>query len=115
MISEASEENGEEGGDPASVRDLNRASKEEAIRPVNDERHQRKQDWRREKADLARMTDERRGKEMKLSNLSSVLGHDVGGSIPGDSRHLVMECCSCGEKGHVKRECPHKGKRRNED
>ena len=115
MSSEASEENGEEGGDPASVRELNRASKEEAIRPINDKRHQRKQDRRGEKADLARMTDKRRSKEVKVNKLSSVLGRDVGGSVQRDNRQLVMECYSCGEKGHVKRECPHKGKRRNED
>lgn len=46
---------------------------------------------------------------MKLNKLSSISGAGVGGS------KLDMECYSCGERGHAKRECSRRRKRNNDD
>lgn len=92
-----------------------RASKEEVIRRAGDERNQRKQQRRAEKAELARLAEKRRNKEVKLNRLSSISGAGGGGGKPGGSSKQGMECYSCGEKGHAKRDCPQRGKRRNED
>lgn len=59
------EEDGEESDDPAGTRELLRASQEEATRRANDERHQRKQQRITEKAELARLAEQRRSKEVK--------------------------------------------------
>ena len=93
--------------DPASIREVYPTSKEEVIRRVSDERHQRQQQRRAEKAELAHLADKRRSKKLKLNNLSSISG--------GGGNKLDMECYFCGGKGHAKRECPQKRKRRNED
>lgn len=113
--SQASEEDGDESDDPAGTRELIRASKETAVRRANDERHQRKEQRRAEKAELARLAEKRRSKEVKLNKLASISGAGGGGGKPGDIGKQDMECYSCGEKGHAKRDCPQKAKRRNED
>ena len=38
----------------------------------------------------------------------------MGGGKPGGGSKLDIECYFCGGKGHTKRECPQKRKRRNE-
>ena len=108
-------EDGEESEDPAGTSELIRASKDEAIRRAKDERHQRKAKLRAEKAEMTRLAERRRNKEVKLNNLSTISGGGGVGSKPGASSKQDMECYSCGEKGHVKRDCPQKRKRRNED
>ena len=91
-----------------------RASKDDATRRVSDERYQRQQERRFEKAELARLADQRRSKEVKLNRLSSISGGGMGGSKPGGSSNLDIECYFCGGKGHTRRECPQKRKRGNE-
>ena len=98
----------------ASTRGSNHASKEDGVRRVSDERYQRQQERRSGKAELVRLADKRRSKEVKLNKLSSISGGGVGGSKPGGSSKLDIECYFCGGKGHTKRECPQKRNRRNE-
>ena len=100
--------------DPASTRELFRATKGEATRRVSDERYQRQQERISGKVEPARLVDKRRSKEVKLNKLSSVSGGGVGGSKQGGSSKLDIECYFCGGKGHTKRQCPQKRKRKNE-
>lgn len=115
-FSEDSEgEDAEGDDDPAGTQESIRASKEEAMRRANDERNQRKQQRRAEQAELAGLAQKRRNREVKLNRLSSISGGGGFGGKPSGSSKRDMECYSCGEKGHTKRDCPRKGKRRNED
>ena len=51
----------------------------------------------------------RRSKEVRLSSISGV---GRGRGNPSGISKLDMECYSCGEKGHAKRDCPQKGSER---
>ena len=85
-----------------------RASREKTRRHPNDEQYKRKHQLGADKAGLACLAGKRRGKEIKLNRLSSISGG-------GGSGKLEIECYSCGEKGHTKRDCLGKGKRKNDD
>ena len=58
---------------------------------------------------MARLAEKRRSKGVNLNRLSSISngGASAGKSSAKDNR----ECFQCGEKGHEKRECPHKEQR----
>lgn len=81
---------------------------------ANADRFERKKQRRAEKAESARLAEKRRSKEVKLNNLSSISGGGGNGAKPGN-RNGDRECHICGAKGHEKRDCPQKGKRKNED
>ncbi len=67
-----------------------------------------------EKAELARLAEKRRKKGVKLNGLVSISGGGGGGSGPTSGRG-DKTCYECGEKGHERRACPQKGKRKNQD
>ena len=50
---------------------------------------------------------------MNLNRLSSISGPNA--SAGKSSARGNRECFQCGEKGHEKRECPHKEQRGDED
>ncbi|KAL9598297.1 MAG: hypothetical protein Q9219_004598 [cf. Caloplaca sp. 3 TL-2023] len=78
--------------------------REEAFRSAKAERKAKKMV---EEATATRVAEKRRGKEIKLSRLSSISG---GGGA-------MIECHFCGQKGHKKADCPRKAKikRRREE
>ena len=113
--SETSEETDREGDDvPAGTKHLYRTAEDGPFLRVDDERHRGKQQRRAGQAELARLAGERRSNQVRLDRLSSISGVSGSGK-PGSSSKSDIECYSCGEKGHTKRDCLVKGKRRNED
>lgn len=58
-----------------------------------------------DRAEAARMAEERRKKEVNLNNITSISGFGGGGTRklpPADER----TCHKCGGKGHLKVQCP---------
>lgn len=108
------DDDGEHSDDPAGIKKLIQPSQGEAKRRENAARLERKQRKKAEKAELARLADKRRKKEVKLNKLSSISGVNGSSGKPGGGIS-DKECFVCGEKGHVKRDCPQRGKRKNED
>lgn len=104
------DEDNESGDGYVGTWDLLREAKEEAILRV---KAKRKAQRRAEKAEMARLAEKLNSKEVKLNRLSSISGTGGGGRAVG--ARTERECFVCGEKGHEKRDCQQKGKRRYDD
>lgn len=105
------DEDGEASDDPADDCNPDRTSQQEALEKM---RAQRKAQRRAKKAALVRLAEKRKKKEVKLNRLSSISGTGGSGGGAGVGK-AGRECYLCGEKGHEKRDCPMKGKRRYDD
>ena len=64
------------------------------------------------KTEAARLAEQRKMKEVKLKNLTSISGTDGGKSRNADAN---IECHGCGVKGHKKADCPNRGSKRKGD
>ncbi|KAA6409027.1 MAG: hypothetical protein FRX48_07371 [Lasallia pustulata] len=93
------EEDEDDSDDPAGMRALIKASKEEALQRAKAELKARKK---------AKLAERRKSKEVKLNKLSSISG---GGNLGGGG-NSNMECFSCGQKGHGKKDCPQRQRRK---
>lgn len=107
------ESDDDEESDPTGATALiNAASKEATLRAKEERRAKRKA----EKAESKRLADERRSKNVKLNELTSISG---GGTGSGMDYLAQMQCHKCGEKGHKAKDCPTSGlkkkKRRKEE
>lgn len=107
--SDDEEEEEEEGAaddsdDPVGANELIRASKKEAA--GQRAKAARKAEKQSRKADAAKLAEQRRSKDVNLNRLSSISG---GGGTPGKGRAAPnpnVDCYNCGEKGHVRKNCP---------
>lgn len=68
-------------------------------------RTERRAKAKSDKAELARMAEERRNKRVNLNELTSI------SSAGSNSGNAAMTCYKCGEKGHPKARCPKMQKR----
>ena len=76
-------------------------------------RKERKDKKKAELAELDRLAKERRKKELKLNRMSGG-GISSGGqsSNSGARGHMSdVECHQCGQKGHMRKDCPQKNGR----
>lgn len=88
--------------DPAAQ--LIRAERKAAAAKVRERlRTERKE----KRAELDRLAEGRRKKEVKLNKLTSISGGRGLGSRPGNSTPTKdMQCFRCGKMGHMKAQCP---------
>lgn len=82
---------------------LVKAGREEAARKLKAERKAKR---KAEKAELIRLAEKRKKKEIKLNKLTSISG---GNSQP------MQTCFDCGKTGHVKANCPKRSRHRDGD
>ncbi|KAL8701133.1 MAG: hypothetical protein Q9201_005074 [Fulgogasparrea decipioides] len=87
--------------DPTAA--LIRQSREEALRRTKAEAKAKKKAEKAGKAERALEVEDRRGRVVKLNKLSSISGGN-------DRGRAEIECHFCGQKGHMKRDCPKKAK-----
>ncbi|KAL8738864.1 MAG: hypothetical protein Q9181_000391 [Wetmoreana brouardii] len=80
-----------------------RQSREEAFRRTKAEAKAKRRVEKAGKAERAREVEDRRGRVVKLNKLSSISGGN-------DRGRAEIECHFCGQKGHMKRDCPRKAK-----
>lgn len=98
--------------DPVGANDLIRTSRKEAAAAAAAGQQQqrvkasRRADRKSRKVDAAKPTASPGTKEVKLNRLSSISGGGGGG---GGHNKPKGDCFNCGEKGHVKKNCPRKG------
>lgn len=59
-----------------------------------------------EKAMAQQFAGQRRKKEIQLNKLTSISGSGSGGGGRSSSFKANVQCHRCGEKGHMKNECP---------
>ncbi|KAL2040759.1 hypothetical protein N7G274_006738 [Stereocaulon virgatum] len=102
--SKGEEDSNDDSDDPAGTRGLIRAAKEVAAKYVKVESSGRKRQRTTEEAELARLAEKRRRKEVQLNNLSSISGARRVSQPKGNG-----ECFACGKEGHMKAECPQRG------
>ncbi|MCJ1335966.1 hypothetical protein MMC09_001240 [Bachmanniomyces sp. S44760] len=102
----------DDDSDSTGAQALIRKSREEATQRLKAER---KAQRRAEKAEALRLAERRKSKEVKLNKLSSISGGGGGGGGGGGSNIAKMECYNCGEKGHAKKDCPQRVKKRKKD
>jgi len=62
-----------------------------------------------DKAETARLAEERRRKQVKLNGLTSISANSGGGAP--NARDIT--CHQCGQKGHVRRDCPQQSSERS--
>ncbi|KAF2841156.1 hypothetical protein M501DRAFT_989710 [Patellaria atrata CBS 101060] len=75
-------------------------------------RAERKAKKKAAKAEIEKMADARRKKEIKLNTLTSISGHSHIPRVPLSGSTTNMECYGCGKRGHRKANCPQRGTRR---
>ncbi|EOD51227.1 putative zinc knuckle protein [Neofusicoccum parvum UCRNP2] len=98
------EESSESGEDDDPAAKMIREARREAARQKRNEKKKAKTEK------MAQMAEERRKKTVKLNTLTSISG---SGGLSGRSPNMSnMECFGCGKKGHAKKDCPEKNKRR---
>ncbi|KAF2769734.1 hypothetical protein EJ03DRAFT_336009 [Teratosphaeria nubilosa] len=93
----SAEEDGED--DPTGANALIRQARKEAGDKARAQRKAKKE----EKAEAARLAEERRKKHVKLNKLTSISGNTGASNEPA--------CHTCGQRGHLKRDCPRARKR----
>lgn len=108
---DSEEEEQEEGetddsNDPIGANDLIRTSKKEAMDQFA--KATRRADKKSRKAEAAMLAERRRSKEVKLNSLSWISGggHSGAGGGSAAAANPNVDCYHCGEKGHVKKNCP---------
>jgi hypothetical protein len=116
MVEDSSESESDEEGDQSEddsadsdsddqngIDALVKAGREEAARKLKAERKAKR---KAEKAELIRLAEKRKKKEIKLNKLTSISG---GNSQP------TQTCFCCGKAGHVKVNCPKRSRHRDGD
>ncbi|KAK4565880.1 hypothetical protein LTR86_003729 [Recurvomyces mirabilis] len=102
--SENNEDDEDESDDPTGAKAMITADRKEAGDKARAERKARKH---AEKAEALRLADERRKKHVKLNKLTGISsGGGSGGGGGGSSGGKNITCHTCGQKGHIQRECP---------
>jgi hypothetical protein len=82
---------------------LIKAAQEAAARKMKDERKAKR---KAEKAELLRLAEKRKKKDIKLNDLTSI--SNQGGKES-------QSCYRCGQVGHLIADCPKRGRSRDED
>jgi hypothetical protein len=90
--------------DPDGTNALIKAAQEVAARKLKGERKAKR---KAEKAEMLRLAEKRKKKDIKLNQLTSISGH--GGSKENQS------CYRCGQVGHLMADCPKRGRSRDDD
>ncbi|MCJ1486417.1 hypothetical protein MMC06_006594 [Schaereria dolodes] len=103
---ESSGDINDDSNDPFGANALIRESKEEAIQRA---KAKRKAKRKAAKAEATRLAEKRKSKEVKLNKLSSISGGGGGGGSAN------IECYNCGQKGHVRNDCPQRSSKKRKE
>ncbi|TKA81611.1 hypothetical protein B0A55_03554 [Friedmanniomyces simplex] len=99
------DENEDESDDPTGAKAFIAQSRKEASEKVRAERKAKKHT---DQAEALRLADERRHKQVNLNNMTSISNPRSGGKDRGGAQHMI--CHQCGQKGHLKNECPQRAR-----